>query len=515
MHINGHNLCIGCMRPLKYDGRCSFCGLNQEEYYAIPRCLQPGAELADRYVIGKVLGEGSFGITYIGWDRFLDIQVAIKEYFPSDMVSRDVICGLDNNVYLYESKKKKDYDEYLKKFWNEAKCLSRFNKVEGIVSVKDFFYENNTAYLVMQHVDGISVKEYVQANGKMPASQVVKAIRPVLLALEQVHNTGIVHRDISPDNLMLKKDGSLVLIDFGAARMRNIDNTKTMTVMFKRGFSPEEQYRYKGKWGPYTDVYSICATIYYMMTGTAPLDSIIRALGDDLPSLISRKDLDISLRQRKAIMKGMAVTAKNRWQSVGELCDALYEEGVPTTEKKGKSWKKITISAAIFLFVMGFLSIRFLSLQDASPNSIRNPENINIATTDPDVISASAIAHFDQEEPATETVLPIAETEPMVTAPKIIGMRLTAAKRKLKKIGLTYKIKWIESNKKKGIVLKQSVSAGKDVREGTKIILTASRGIKETEPISTSSPVKKNDAEPNPVRKKNTKQNDGFAGIIR
>ncbi len=168
------------------------------------------------------------------------------------------------------------------------------------------------------------------------AKKVLNAMRPVLLALEKVHRTGIVHRDISPDNIMIRKDGSLVLIDFGAARMRNIDNTKTMTVLFKRGFSPEEQYRYKGRWGAYTDVYSISATMYYMLTGEAPTDSVIRALGDDMPSLLNMKELEISTKQKKAVMKGMAVNAKNRWQSIRELYDAMYEEEKNITSGSGR-----------------------------------------------------------------------------------------------------------------------------------------------------------------------------------
>ena len=334
MNIEGSNLCIGCMKPLGQTGRCSFCGMKQEDYNPIPRCLLPGTRLADRYILGKVLGEGSFGITYIGWDSRLQIPVAIKEYFPSEMVSRDVICGHGNKVYLYENAKKNHYEEDIKKFLNEAKCLSKFNEVEGIVSVLDFFYENETAYIVMQFIDGVSVKEYIKKNGKMDGKKVLNAMWPVLLALEKV--TGIVHRDIRPDNIMIRKDGSLVLIDFGAARMRNIDNTKTMTVLFKRGFSPEEQYRYKGRWGAYTDVYSISATMYYMLTGEAPTDSVIRALGDDMPSLLNMKELEISTKQKKAVMKGMAVNAKNRWQSIRELYDAMYEEEQNITSGSGR-----------------------------------------------------------------------------------------------------------------------------------------------------------------------------------
>lgn len=510
MYINGHNLCIGCMRPLDSDGGCSFCGLKQEEYSPIPRCLTPGTELVSRYVTGKVLGEGSFGITYMGWDKTMDIPVAIKEYFPSDMVSRDVICGSDNNVYLYESGKKKDYDDYLKKFWNEAKCLSRFNQVDGIVSVRDFFYENNTAYLVMQYIDGISVKEYIYKNGKMPAEEVVKAIRPVLLALEQVHSTGIVHRDISPDNLMIKKDGSLVLIDFGAARMRNIDNTKTMTVMFKRGFSPEEQYRYKGRWGAYTDVYSICATMYFMMTGTAPVDSVIRALGDDMPSLVSMKELGISVRQRKAIMKGLAVTAKNRHQSIGELCDALYEEEF-SQMKKGldSKGKKIGVAAASFMVASAVLWAVIAGVK----GSDKTMETNGVAVVSEDALASAK----ETETPTNEEKTKKSEEEnkeAKVEVPKLTGGKVSTAKKRLKKLGLKYKVKKIENKKQKGTVLKQSIRAGKEVAEGTKIVLTVSKGIPE-KPKTTQKPTNQSRSQSNSQSRRASNQNSEFAGIIQ
>ncbi len=512
MYINDHNLCIGCMQPLDQDGGCSFCGLKQDEYSPIPRCLTPGTELSSRYVTGKVLGEGSFGITYMGWDKFMDIPVAIKEYFPSDMVSRDVICGSGNDVYLYESGKKQDYDEYLKKFLEEARCLSRFNQVEGIVSVLDFFYENNTAYLVMQYIDGISVKEQIYKKGKLSAKQVVEAMRPVLLALEQIHSTGIVHRDISPDNLMIKKDGGLVLIDFGAARMRNIDNTKTMTVMFKRGFSPEEQYRYRGKWDSYTDVYSICATMYFMMTGTAPVDSVIRALGDDMPSLISMKDLSISMKQRKAIMKGMAVTAKNRWQTMGELCQALYEEEMNGIPKTGRSkYRKIVATAATMILV-GTIGLG-VAHGFSSKNSQKVVGNKDVA----EVVSTSAVASTDSEtggtpEPAASPSEPTQAPIIQVDVPKVTGLRVAAAKKKLKQLGLKYKVKRVEHSKATGIVVKQSVRAGKKVEEGTKVTLTVSKGLPLT-PAPTRAPVTTTTRKS--TTKKPEKKNSGFAGVIQ
>lgn len=562
MYINGHNLCIGCMRPLDSDGGCSFCGLKQEEYSPIPRCLTPGTVLAGQYVTGKVLGEGSFGITYMGWDKSLDIPVAIKEYFPSDMVSRDVICGSDNNVYLYESEKKGDYDNYLKKFLNEAKCLSRFNEVEGIVSVRDFFYENNTAYLVMQYIDGISVKEHIYKNGKMPAKEVVEAMKPVLHALEQVHSTGIIHRDISPDNLMIRKDGSLVLIDFGAARMRNIDNTKTMTVMFKRGFSPEEQYRYKGRWGAYTDVYSICATMYFMMTETAPMDSVIRALGDDMPSLVSMKGLDISVRQRKAIMKGLAVTAKNRWQSIGELCEAMY--GEDDTIGEGTWWKKrerTAVGIFLALLVIGLsvggvwiisgtkesqidgkelpVTAAKVETQQISTSSSDTSEDKKIVLEDFSGMKRKTAENLLSQYPENLTVnwkekysgkvkkgyvisqsisegteisegeslrldIVVSKGEKKVAVPSLVGLKSSIAENKLKEKKLTCRVAEGDSEQEKGTVIRQSIKAGKKVAEGTKITITVSKG--KTVPDTQQS-------EDSSEKKKPT--GDEFAGVIQ
>lgn len=575
MYINGQNLCIGCMRPLSsYEG-CSFCGLRQEEYSPIPRCLKPGTELAGRYVTGKVLGEGSFGITYMGWDQEMLIPVAVKEYFPSDMVSRDVICGSDNSVYLYESEKKNDYKDYLKKFWQEAKCLSQFNQVAGVVSVLDFFYENNTAYIVMQHIDGISVKKYISEHGSMPADRVLETIRPVLLALEQVHNTGIVHRDISPDNLMIKKDGSLVLIDFGAARMRNVDNTKTMTVMFKRGFSPEEQYRYKGRWGAYTDVYSICATIYFMITGKPPIDSVIRALEDSMPSLVSMKELNIPARQRRAIMKGLAVNAKDRWQNVGELYAALYHEEKAERIVYRRPYRK----AAAVIGVVALAGIAagggyhwmntaeaenerpVQQVEQASPEPAESATEVPEETLYPDMIRVEGLTKASAEEKLRQygnavnivwdyeysgkvgkgtiisqsipegqkitgenvpLTLVVSRGARQVSVPELTGLSGAAAEKTLKEKGLKCEIKRVERQEQAGTVVAQNIRSGKKVPKATVVTITVSMGRTATQkpaPTKTKAPSqdagKRRTDRDKKEGKTGTEGRDDFAGIIR
>lgn len=523
MRIHDENICIGCMKPLGSESGCPFCGMKQDEYNPIPRCLLPGTELAGRYILGKVLGEGSFWITYIGWDQHMEIPVAVKEYFPSEMVSRDVICGKGNHVYLYENSGKNRYEDDLKKFLNEARCLSRFNDVTGIVSVLDFFYENNTAYIVMQYIDGVSVKQYVEQNGKIPAEQVIRAMEPVLLALEQVHQTGIVHRDISPDNIMIKKDGSLVLIDFGAARMRNMDYTKTMTVMFKRGFSPEEQYRYKGRWGAYTDVYSISATMYFMMTGSPPTDSVIRALGDELPSLVSMKELKIPAKQKKAVMKGMEVIAKNRWQSVGQMYTALYEEEHISAFSYGWKTKKVVFPCLFLAAILIFGGSRLLgsgggNIAVSSPKSADNArETVDIVVKASDEKQPETP---DIGEPVRNNLTPADSKEKeRVKVPRLSGLTVGEAKKILEKKKLRWKIKKVESRQERGIVLSQSISRGKQVVRGKTITISVSRGRTEPtpKPASTKKPGsgQQRDSSQGKSREKTRTDTEGFAGVIR
>ncbi len=348
MVVNGIKLCINCMHPLNDDtNKCNHCGYIQSEYRQIPCCLSPGTVLSKRYVIGKVIGEGSFGITYIGWDMLLEYVVAIKEYFPLEIVNRDTING-NTDVYMISQEYENEYKSKLTKFLDEARCLSKFNSLSGIVSVRDFFYSNETAYIVMEYVDGCSLKDYIKANGKMSGKQVLELMKPVINAISEVHKLGIVHRDISPDNILFSKKGELVLIDFGSSRVRDIDLMRSMTVTFKRGFSPEEQYRSRGVLGAWSDVYSLCATMYYMLTGLVPMESVERIVGGRIESLENMSDIDITDKQKKGIMKGLEVEAKDRYQSVHQLYITLYDE---TEKHVDKNVSNNKINSRLFIYI--------------------------------------------------------------------------------------------------------------------------------------------------------------------
>lgn len=465
MLINGQNLCIGCMRPLKEDLICSLCHFEQTKYRPIPRCLLPGTVVAKRYVLGRVLGEGSFGITYIGWDKVLDQRVAIKEYYPADYVSRDVIRGSDKNVYVYESRVKKEYKDNLDKFLNEARCLTRFNHMQGIVSVRDFFYENETAYIVMDYVGERSVKQEIRENGPMDANEVLKQMRPILYALSHIHKAGMVHRDISPDNILLSADKSLVLIDFGSARMRNMEMTKSMTVVFKRGFSPEEQYRAKGKQGSWSDVYAVCATMYFMLTGKAPEDVIERMIGAKVEPLSDFPDINLSEKAKNAIMKGISVRAEDRYQNITDLMGDLYaeEESQEGKRKLSKRQKGLfAVLSAVVLLFGGYLCQMTFS-KDGKPPAEKK-------VMKPDVV-------LQTKQP---TATPI-----VYEMVKVTGLSKSRANEKMLAIKDPYlTIKWkkkYSEKRKKGCIISQSIKAGKTWNKGEKqtVILTVSKGTKK------------------------------------
>lgn len=326
MLVNGLRLCIGCMHRLNDKGECTYCNMQQDKYIPLPRWLIPGTVLANRYILGKVIGEGGTGITYIAWDKIQEITVAIKEYCPYEIVIRDTIRGTDSNIYVYPESLKDEYMQRMEKFHDEAEVLSKFCHVNGIVSVRDFFYENNTAYLVMEYLRGINLKEHIETHGEIDGKRALNMMKPVIKGLAKIHKTGIIHRDICPDNFVFDGNG-LTLIDFGTARLNNLQISRSITVMFKRGFSPEEQYRKRGKQGAWTDIYMLCATIYYMITKKVPEEAVER-LFDDKMDISSLEGVDLSMAEKKAIIKGLSVKAQNRYPNIELFYEDLYGETI-------------------------------------------------------------------------------------------------------------------------------------------------------------------------------------------
>lgn len=272
----------------------------------------------EKYKITGYLGAGGFGITYKGENIQIKMPVAIKEYYPSGYASRYAPAGL--KVTLSGTDKNEYYKNGKEKFRKEAEMLGKCSKYHEIVSVIDFFEENETAYIVMEYVEGITLKQYVKNKGVFKAEDICKKMIPLLHALNQVHNQGLIHRDISPENIMLLSDGSLKLFDFGAARDYS-DENKSLSILLKPGYAPEEQYRSRGVQGPFTDIYSVCATLYFCITGKRPDEAPQRIFRDEVKPL--KSFVDLPERINNAIMKGLSVSAANRFQNVIELIEEI------------------------------------------------------------------------------------------------------------------------------------------------------------------------------------------------
>lgn len=296
--------------------------------------LKKETKLNGRYIIKSVLGEGGFGITYYGEDDLFGNEVAIKEFFPQGIVTRN--NEYTDNVTVTYAKQDEAFLAGKKRFIGEARVMAKFNGDQGIVNVTDFFEANNTAYIVMEYLDGITLKEYLKGNRQIPVDELMGLLAPLLESLDDVHQSGLIHRDISPDNIMVLKDGSVKLMDFGAARDYTEFGEKSLSIVLKPGYAPAEQYQSRGVQGPWTDIYALCATIYKCITGKTPEDSIQRVMEDDLKKP-SELGVDISPQIEKTLLKGMSIAPKDRYQNLKDLCEDLYKDYMEEEESLDES----------------------------------------------------------------------------------------------------------------------------------------------------------------------------------
>ena len=332
--MNVDELCKGCMRQIENPkGICPACGYdNSKEERRSSKCLPEYMILNGRYLLGRVLGEGGFGITYLAMDLAEETPVAVKEYFPVGLASRDRTAYEQEELMVLPGEQGRHFRNGLERFTREGKLLAQFGKLPGIVSARDFFFANGTAYLVMDYIEGQSLKQYMrwyqknQGGAPMDYQIAVAFLEPVMQSLTQIHHAGLLHRDISPDNIIVDNGGRVTLIDFGSAREDMGSDYRTMTVMVKHGYAPEEQYRTHGKQGAWTDVYALCATLYHMISGVLPMDAVERLYHDDLIPLKELKLNNPVPEQISDILeKGMAVRAKDRYQTIEELYHDLIE----------------------------------------------------------------------------------------------------------------------------------------------------------------------------------------------
>lgn len=315
--------CQYCINQIqKTEEFCPYCGRNLTEE-GLSHHLAYGTILNEKYYVGAALGEGGFGITYIGRDLNLDMRVAIKEYYPNGFVNRNNTISQDVNVSVSQERHL-IVAKGCERFIEEAHVLARFGEEVGIVGVRDFFRANGTAYIVMDYLDGITLKEYLQKHGTLTFDETIDLLLPVMQSLMIIHRDGLIHRDISPDNIMLVKN-TTKLIDFGSARTVTGDGNKSLSIMLKEGYAPEEQYRSKGKQGPWTDVYALSATMYKCITGVTPDDATQRIFVDEL-KVPSRLGILIDSQMEKVLLKGLQIRQFDRYQTIDDFLQHLLSQ---------------------------------------------------------------------------------------------------------------------------------------------------------------------------------------------
>lgn len=330
MDLDGTFYCSNCMQKMEADGLCPHCGLDNQSAYNTAPALEIYTLLHGRYQLGTVVGSGGFGLTYAAWDEKLWIPVAIKEFFPMQWAVRES-SQTDEVSVLPEFEK--DYLLGRSRFLRESRVLAMLQDIPGVVKVYDCFEENNTAYIIMEYMRGITIDRYVKEHNT-PPEKLLQMLRQPIDALVAVHKQGVLHRDITPNNLLVQEDGSVKLIDFGSAAQ--IGQT-LRTIVLTQHYAPLEQYSAKsGHLGPWTDVYGLSATLYSLLTGEAPQEAASRRDHDELD--FSTKRLRVRGYQRSAIKNGLLLQPSKRIQSMEEFRAALYHLPMPEEVRRRKQF---------------------------------------------------------------------------------------------------------------------------------------------------------------------------------
>jgi len=285
--------------------------------------LPPRTILNDVYMVGRKLGRGGFGVTYLAWDTTKDDRRAIKEYLPSSLATR--VRG-GRTVKPSSNQSREPFVYGLRKFIREAEILKRFAGHPNIAGVRELFQGNGTAYIVMNYFEGITLKEYLDdKKGKIPFETALKILIPVMDALREVHEAGTLHRDISPDNIYLCYSGPVKLLDFGAAKQAIGEQSQSIQAIFKPGYTPQEQYLTGGKQGPWTDVYALGATLYRSITGQMPPLAWDRLEKDEIKQP-GQLGIRIPRQSEAALMRALAVRPEQRYRSVTQFQSALLQK---------------------------------------------------------------------------------------------------------------------------------------------------------------------------------------------
>lgn len=523
--------CMQCMEfyDAQYD-ICPYCGYEENSGKKELLHIDAGTVLIDRYLIGNALGFGGFGVTYIGYDQKLKRKVAIKEYLPSEFATRalhqpDVM--INNN-----EKKMQQFTAGMKKFLEEAKKLAKLSSLDGIVHIYDSFEANHTAYIVMEYLEGETLASYMKREKKLTEEAAMDIIVPVLQTLEEVHHSGIIHRDIAPDNIFLAKgqDGKthVKLIDFGASRYASTSHSKSLTVLIKPGYSPAEQYQSNGEQGTFTDVYAVGAVLYHLVTGVRPEDAFerrtrIQSGGKDPLKDPSCYNDELSENFENALMNALSVRVEDR----SETADAFLQElisGEPVKRRvssirridfmRWPLWAKIGVpaSAAAAITLIVLLAVGVIGFKGAVgvyklPDGMtRVPDTINANVEDAqkwlkdaalqvtqagtvyspglpeNVVLAQDVSAGSVVMKNTMLSLTVSTGKEIYQMPDLTGMTEDYARQALECMGVAVTMQDGEKNGvSAGCVTAQSIEPYAEIGTGDEVTLTVSRGIRGTD----------------------------------
>ena len=507
-----YQLCLGCMNPIGTEKTCRYCGYVQgtppkEAFHIPPGCL------LGKYLIGRVLGSGGFGITYIAFDTQFKIRVAIKEYLPPELATR--MPG-DTQVTVYSGEKTVMFQAGKEKFLEEARRLANFTSETGIVKILDEFDSNGTSYIVMEYLDGETLRSRLEREKKMKPGEAISIIEPVLDALTVVHAKGIIHRDISPDNIFLTRDGKVKLLDFGAARYASANYSKSLSVILKPGYAPEEQYRSHGEQGPWSDVYACAATLYRMMTGTAPPDAMERC-GEDTLKPLSKMGVHLDKNVETAIMNALNIYKDDRTQTAAafrtELTGSEKIDRKKNTHKKHdwgkwKTWQKAAfvcmcvltvglIGVGAYGIAVGGTPFYVLNNTDSTMTKVPDVVMLNDSEAQSRITGAELVAKITNGDysdvveaglivnqgPEAGRTLPKGETVNMVMSmgpekvmlEDVTGKKFDEAREILEKAGFVVEIQRENSNVEADYVIEQSYDPGM-YKKGMTVTLMVSKG---------------------------------------
>ena len=515
-------LCLGCMS--QYDDNkivCPICGYEEGAAPENALHIRPGTILKERYVVGKAIGYGGFGVTYIGWDALLQTKIAIKEYLPSEFSTR--VVG-QTQVTVFSGDKQEQFADGKDKFIEEARKLAKFHSLPGIVKIFDSFEENNTAYIIMELLEGETLADLLKRENKLSYERAIEMMTPVLESLSEVHRQGIIHRDIAPDNIFVTKNGDVKLIDFGAARYATTTHSRSLTVIIKPGYSPEEQYRSRGDQGTHTDVYASVATIYRMITGITPPDALERRAyyenrQKDLLEPVSKFCKEISADREAAIMNALNIRVEDRTADMDSFLNELNSESA-VTRKAGKIaktdrlkwplWAKIAIplaSAALItftvLFATGIIGFKANIIKDIviPEGQTRVPSvvseeykegeislseakllmevkgSVSSDKLDADLILSQDVTGGSIVQENTVVGVYISEGIRKQIVPNVIGMELEEAKAQLEAVGFSVVVdEQYDDTIAEGYIISQDLEPLDEAADGAEITLVVSRG---------------------------------------